>query len=50
MTSLCGALEANRFGIPPRSVVFMVLATEYQQVDGNHIPLEVAVANTAGTS
>lgn len=41
-TSRCGAFEANQFGIPPRSAVFMVLATEYERVDGKRIPLEVA--------
>ena len=41
-TSLCGAFEAKEFGIPVRSAVFVVLATEYQRIDKLVHPLEVA--------
>lgn len=41
-TSLCGTFEANQFGIPPRSAVFVVLATEFQGRGSGRAPLEVA--------
>jgi GntR family transcriptional regulator len=43
--SQCGQFEADRFGIPHRSAVFLVLCTEYQRTPGGHgaeTPFEVA--------
>jgi GntR family transcriptional regulator len=42
--SQCGQFEADRFGIPHRSAVFLVLCTEYQLADGpeGEVPFEVA--------
>jgi GntR family transcriptional regulator len=43
--SQCGQFEADRFGIPHRSAVFLVLCTEYQlsgDGDGLETPIEVA--------
>jgi GntR family transcriptional regulator len=42
--SQCGQFEADRFGVPHRSAVFLVLCTEYQlsaDADGE-VPFEVA--------
>jgi GntR family transcriptional regulator len=41
-TSQCGQFEADRFGIPHRSAVFLVLATELRRAAGGVIPFEVA--------
>lgn len=43
--SQCGQFEADRFGIPHRSAVFLVLCTEYQlgdEDDAGETPFEVA--------
>ena len=41
-TSQCGQFEADRFGIPHRSSVFLVLCTEFQQTVDGPWPFEVA--------
>jgi GntR family transcriptional regulator len=41
-TSQCGQFEADRFGIPRRSAVFLVLCTEYRHGEGAPVPFEVA--------
>lgn len=41
-TSQCGQFEADRFGIPHRSAVFLVLCTEFAHRDGGARPFEVA--------
>ena len=41
-TSQCGQFEADRFGIPHRSAVFLVLCTEHRRADGATRPFEVA--------
>jgi GntR family transcriptional regulator len=41
-TSQCGQFEADRFGIPHRSAVFLVLCTEYRRTDEGTVPFEVA--------
>lgn len=41
-TSQCGQFEADRFGIPYRAPVFLVLCTEYRYVDAKPQPFEVA--------
>ncbi len=41
-TSQCGQFEADRFGIPHRSSVFLVLSTEFQQTHDGSRPFEVA--------
>ncbi len=38
----CGQFEADRFKIPHRSAVFLVLCTEHRVVDGESRPFEVA--------
>jgi GntR family transcriptional regulator len=40
--SQCGQFEADRFGIPHRSPVFLVLCTEHRRADGRTRPFEVA--------
>ncbi len=40
--SQCGQFEADRFQIPHRSAVFLVLCTEYRQTDDGPAPFEVA--------
>ena len=41
-TSQCGQFEADRFGIPHRSAVFLVLSTELRRAAGGVAPFEVA--------
>jgi GntR family transcriptional regulator len=41
-TSQCGQFEADRFGIPHRSAVFLVLSTELRRTASGVIPFEVA--------
>jgi GntR family transcriptional regulator len=41
-TSQCGQFEADRFGIPHRSAVFLVLCTEFARMDDGARPFEVA--------
>ncbi len=41
-TSQCGQFEADRFGIPHRSSVFLVLCTEFAQATGGERAFEVA--------
>jgi GntR family transcriptional regulator len=41
-TSQCGQFEADRFGIPHRSAVFLVLVTELRRSGGGAAPFEVA--------
>jgi GntR family transcriptional regulator len=41
-TSQCGQFEADRFGIPHRSAVFLVLCTEHRQTPAGTSPFEVA--------
>lgn len=41
-TSQCGQFEADRFGIPHRTPVFLVLCTEYRETDSGSRPFEVA--------
>ncbi len=41
-TSQCGRFEADRFGIPPRAPVFLVLCTEFSAGDGAPRPFEAA--------
>lgn len=41
-TSQCGQFEADRFGIPHRSSVFLVLCTEFQRTGDGPRPFEVA--------
>lgn len=41
-TSQCGQFEADRFGIPVRSPVFLVLCTEFRDDGGDVSPFEVA--------
>jgi GntR family transcriptional regulator len=41
-TSQCGQFEADRFGIPHRSAVFLVLCTEFAARDRGVRPFEVA--------
>jgi GntR family transcriptional regulator len=41
-TSQCGQFEADRFGIPHRSSVFLVLCTEFEQTPDGPQPFEVA--------
>jgi len=41
-TSQCGQFEADRFGIPHRSAVFLVLCTEFARTDDDARPFEVA--------
>ena len=40
--SQCGQFEADRFKIPHRSAVFLVLSTEFRQQEGEATPFEVA--------
>jgi len=40
--SQCGQFEADRFGVPHRSAVFLVLCTEYRRTDEGTCPFEVA--------
>ena len=40
--SQCGQFEADRFRIPHRSAVFLVLSTEFRHRDGESRPFEVA--------
>jgi GntR family transcriptional regulator len=40
--SQCGQFEADRFGIPHRSAVFLVLCTEHRRAGGGTLPFEVA--------
>ena len=41
-TSQCGQFEADRFGIPHRSPVFLVLCTEHRRTEDGTRPFEVA--------
>jgi GntR family transcriptional regulator len=41
-TSQCGQFEADRFGIPHRSAVFLVLCTEFRRGPGGAEPFEIA--------
>lgn len=41
-TSQCGQFEADRFGIPHRSAVFLVLSTELRRTGAGVVPFEVA--------
>jgi GntR family transcriptional regulator len=41
-TSQCGQFEADRFGIPHRSAVFLVLSTELRRAASGTVPFEVA--------
>jgi GntR family transcriptional regulator len=41
-TSQCGQFEADRFGIPHRSAVFLVLCTEFRRTPDGTSPFEVA--------
>jgi GntR family transcriptional regulator len=41
-TSQCGQFEADRFGIPHRSAVFLVLCTELRRASDGVVPFEVA--------
>jgi GntR family transcriptional regulator len=41
-TSQCGQFEADRFGIPHRSAVFLVLCTEFARAGDSARPFEVA--------
>jgi GntR family transcriptional regulator len=41
-TSQCGQFEADRFGIPHRSAVFLVLCTELRRAPEGVVPFEVA--------
>jgi GntR family transcriptional regulator len=41
-TSQCGQFEADRFGIPHRSAVFLVLCTEFRRTPDGTAPFEVA--------
>lgn len=41
-TSQCGQFEADRFGIPHRSAVFLVLSTELRRTTAGVVPFEVA--------
>ncbi|MDQ4018332.1 MAG: GntR family transcriptional regulator [Actinomycetota bacterium] len=41
-TSQCGQFEADRFGIPHRSSVFLVLCTEFEDTPDGPRPFEVA--------
>jgi GntR family transcriptional regulator len=41
-TSQCGQFEADRFGIPHRSAVFLVLCTEHLRTADGIMPFEVA--------
>ncbi len=41
-TSQCGQFEADRFGIPRRSSVFLVLCTEFRRTADGSQPFEVA--------
>lgn len=41
-TSQCGQFEADRFGVPHRSSVFLVLCTEFRVTDDGPRPFEVA--------
>jgi GntR family transcriptional regulator len=41
-TSQCGQFEADRFGIPHRSAVFLVLCTEFRRTEEGSQPFEVA--------
>lgn len=41
-TSQCGQFEADRFGIPRRSAVFLVLSTEFRRDGDGTRPFEVA--------
>ena len=41
-TSQCGQFEADRFGIPHRSAVFLVLSTELRHDAAGVVPFEVA--------
>lgn len=41
-TSQCGQFEADRFGIPHRSSVFLVLCTEFRRTEDGTQPFEVA--------
>jgi GntR family transcriptional regulator len=41
-TSQCGQFEADRFGIPHRSPVFLVLCTEHRRTPEGTCPFEVA--------
>lgn len=47
-TSQCGQFEADRFGIPHRSAVFLVLSTEYRTLSDAAVPFEVARAEYRG--
>ena len=41
-TSQCGQFEADRFGIPHRAPVFLVLCTEFRRTADGAVPFEVA--------
>lgn len=41
-TSQCGQFEADRFGVPHRSAVFLVLVTELRSSAAGPVPFEVA--------
>lgn len=41
-TSQCGQFEADRFGVPHRTSVFLALCTEYRKEPGGTSPFEVA--------
>ncbi|GAA4942792.1 GntR family transcriptional regulator [Actinomycetospora succinea] len=41
-TSQCGQFEADRFGVPHRTPVFLVLCTEYRSTASGDRPFEVA--------
>jgi hypothetical protein len=47
-TSQCGQFEADRFGIPHRSAVFLAVCTEYRRVGPETRPFEVARAEYRG--
>lgn len=47
-TSQCGQFEADRFGIPHRASVFLVLCTEFCREYGGTRPFEVARAEYRG--
>lgn len=41
-TSQCGQFEADRFGVPHRTAVFLALCTEYRETADGPVPFEVA--------
>jgi GntR family transcriptional regulator len=47
-TSQCGQFEADRFGIPHRSAVFLAACTEYRRDGDATRPFEVARAEYRG--